>query len=266
MKIYSPWKHFKSYVSVHIGKTLINSIGVSPKNSIYSCKEFRVIIERERKRANRNGCYGFSLVVFEAENAEANGSCSKRLINVLHCRRLRASDEIGWFDRKRIGVLLHGTGKEGAWQFISHIRDAFPATYHPPDCKVYIYPFEFSERIPIASNKRKSERFYIQTKCLISVNDDGRNKAVNELLITNISTGGVFLQTNNPLPINTKVNLNIVHSLNGESEPDRKDNTTKKVAGSILRIDKRGMVVSLDENYPVELLRSHLQVRKNNIC
>jgi hypothetical protein len=89
---------------------------------------------------------------------------------------------------------------------------------------------------------------------------------VNELLITNISAGGVFLRTYNPLPINTKVNLNIVHSLNGESEPDRKNNTTKKVAGSILRIDKRGMVVSLDEDYPVELLRSHLQVRKNNIC
>lgn len=246
MKISSFWKFLNPYRNLRKMKVL---------DGIHSCKEFRMIIERERTRVDRDNL-GFALVVFNIGNAEANGNYSINLINVLHYRRLRLPDEIGWFDKQRIGVLLYNTGKEGAWRFVNNIQGTFPAKYHPLDSKVYIYPVDDFERIPIIPYKRKRERFNILTKCLIYTdgdNGDNYSKVTNGLLTTNISTSGVFLQTDHPMPIGTEVILNIVHFMNCWKRHDEENNVTK-VTGYVLRVDEIGMAIRFDKDYPVNSL------------
>ena len=221
-------------------------------DGIHSCKEFSMIVERERARVDRNN-QAFAVVVFNIGNAEVNGDYSKDLIDVLHYRELRLPDEIGWFGKQQIGILLHNTGREGAWRFINNVQGAFPAKYHPLDCKVYVYPVDDFERIQVVPNKRMRERFNIQAKCLISTDSANNGRETNGLLVTNISTSGVFLQTDQPLPIGTELIVNNVHLLNGWKR-DGEDNIVTKVAGHVLRIDERGMAIRFDKDYPVNSL------------
>lgn len=241
------WKFLDPYRNLRKMKML---------DGIHSYKQFNMIIERERSRVDRNN-QGFALVVFNIGNAGVNGDYSKNIINVLQYRRLRLPDEIGWFDRQRIGVLLHNTGREGAWRFINNIQDAFPAKYHPLRCKVYLYPIDDFERIPIMLNKRMRERCNIQTKCHHSTDGDKYSNGTNGFLATNISTSGVFLETDHPLPIGTELILNNAHFINGEKRHDE-DGIVTKVTGYVLRINERGMAIRFDKDYPVNLLRRNV--------
>ena len=213
---------------------------------IHSCWEFRMILERERSRVDRNN-QSFSVAVFNIANAEVSEDYSKDLVDVLHYRRLRLPDEIGWFDKQRIGVLLHNTGSEGAWSFINNIQGTLPAKYHPLDCRVYVYPIDDLEKMQFMPNKRMRERFNIQAECLISTDGDNNGKVTNGLLATNISTSGVFLQTDQPLPIGTELIINNVHLMNGWKRHDE-DNIVSKVTGHVLRIDESGMAIHFDKD------------------
>lgn len=114
------------------------------QNGIYSNKEFHEILERERSRIDRNG-HSFSLIIFDVGNTEENGAYSKRLVKTLHSRGLRVTDEIGWFDKRHIGVVLHNIGTWGVKNFIDNIRETIDGEYRFPDCEVYVYPSDDSE-------------------------------------------------------------------------------------------------------------------------
>lgn len=220
-------------------------------DGIYSCSKFSMMLERECSRVDRNNrC--FAVVAFNIGNAEVNRDYSNALIDVLYYRRLRLPDEIGWFDKHRIGILLHNTGREGAWCFINNIQEAFPAKYHPLDCKVYVYPGDDYDGIPIVHNKRIRERFNVQAKCLISTDGDNNGKVTIELLATNISTSGAFLQTDHPLPIGTELVIDNVHLMHGWKRHDE-DNIVTKVTGYVIWIDERGMAICFDKDCAVNL-------------
>ncbi len=79
-------------------------------DGIRSAEDIRSIFDRERARADRNNGE-FSVAVFFL------GARSSRtdaiLIRILR-DRIRATDEIGWLDENRIGVVLPETSRDGA--------------------------------------------------------------------------------------------------------------------------------------------------------
>ena len=112
-------------------------------NGIHSPEEFRLILDRERARANRSGDK-FSLVVFEFGNTgDGNGSslAVEHLTRILF-KRIRMTDTVGWFDETSIGTVLPGTTGEGAWKFADDIRKKAIAVASQFSYRVYTYPME----------------------------------------------------------------------------------------------------------------------------
>jgi lipopolysaccharide/colanic/teichoic acid biosynthesis glycosyltransferase len=107
---------------------------------IYSTDKFRTILERERARADRTG-KEFSFVVFDLENADKDYSTTRHLTSVLS-RRLRLTDEVGWFDNELIGVCLAYTSAEGASKFAEDVSQRMNSVA-PLSYKIYSYPLDW---------------------------------------------------------------------------------------------------------------------------
>ncbi len=107
--------------------------------SIRSLEDFRDILERERARAERTG-QEFSLVVFDASRQNGTAlACLKDLAHAL-ASRVRASDEVGWFSDKSIGVALPATSAEGAWKFADDVSRRTDSSIPSLERTVYTYP------------------------------------------------------------------------------------------------------------------------------
>ncbi|MCD6295770.1 MAG: sugar transferase [Deltaproteobacteria bacterium] len=108
---------------------------------IYSENEFRALVEHERKRADRTGDE-FSIVLFDIPNSDEvmNQACS---FPYLIMDRVRSTDEVGWFDRHHIGVLLVDTPLEGAREVIKKISKEIPLARDLPDYHIFSYPSHY---------------------------------------------------------------------------------------------------------------------------
>jgi hypothetical protein len=108
--------------------------------NICSEKEFFVIIERERERANRNN-HKFSLILLDlrlsGEDQKATMLFLKKII-----RRIRKIDEIGWYAPRRLGIVLPYTPSEGAQEFADSISALPDSASTVASCTIYTYPYE----------------------------------------------------------------------------------------------------------------------------
>ena len=93
----------------------INALKYRGIKGINSQKKFYKIIEQERERANRNN-HQVSLVVFNLESFPDNGKESKQLIKTI-LQEKRKIDELGWYKKHRVGVILPYTPSHGARKF-----------------------------------------------------------------------------------------------------------------------------------------------------
>ena len=109
---------------------------------ISSVDDFYEILERERARADRSN-QRLSLLVFELGLPDVDGDIARHLVSVL-VSRLRISDDIGWFDRQSIGIILPYTSAEGAWKLAEEVCKGFKGNGRALSsfCSVYTYPFE----------------------------------------------------------------------------------------------------------------------------
>jgi PleD family two-component response regulator len=121
----------------HFGR-LIHRNQVPALDGIYSTQEFRAILDRERTRVNRNG-HEFSLVVFDMGSVSRDSARARRLAHVLS-HRVRATDEIGWFDERHIGVALPYTAPESALKVAADICQMMASETLSPIYTVYTYP------------------------------------------------------------------------------------------------------------------------------
>lgn len=99
--------------------------------------------------------------------------------------------------------------------------------------------------------KRKVERFALQIETMLHVPDDSATDTSQRLISRDISSDGVFLITNNPLPIGTRVDLDLLLRLN-ELNSNFKDKLINiSTSGEIIRIEEGGFVVRFDKHHKV---------------
>src|SRR3954467_7245728 len=118
-----------------------NSRRLPSKRSLQSLltpEQMNIAIQRESARADRNGGE-FALVLFRGRSADRAALSSVRLAKTV-LRRVRATDDIGWFDDQHIAALLPDTSAAGAWRFADQVCMMLSRRAPRPLCSVYSYP------------------------------------------------------------------------------------------------------------------------------
>lgn len=121
-------------------------------HGIHSTDRFRDLIERERSRTDRTGVC-FALVVFHLKGRKRDTYHTLYHLTTLLLSRVRASDEIGWFDKTSLAVIMIGSGEAGAAIFAEKMTASLPEGIAVPKISVHLYP-----------NKREGEEQVRQRK------------------------------------------------------------------------------------------------------
>jgi lipopolysaccharide/colanic/teichoic acid biosynthesis glycosyltransferase len=106
--------------------------------SMLTPEQMNIAIQRESARADRSGGE-FALVLFRIRNRDHASLSTVRLAKTL-LGRIRATDDIGWYDEDHLGVLLPDTTAAGAWRFADSVCGLASQRTHRPLCSVYCYP------------------------------------------------------------------------------------------------------------------------------
>ena len=106
-----------------------------------SLREFETVLEHERRRTDRTGL-GFSVAILNTAKVRCDPASIETLVSTIR-RRVRSTDQVGWFDSESVGVLLVDTPPEGARHFLHDLMGALPE--HLPclePSSVIVYPTE----------------------------------------------------------------------------------------------------------------------------
>ena len=102
------------------------------------------LITREVARAERNGLH-FSLVLFRVRRGGRIGLTERRLALTL-LRRIRLTDEVGWFNDEHLCALLPDTSAPGAQAFADAACDLVAKKGPRPIATVYSFPFDWIDQ------------------------------------------------------------------------------------------------------------------------
>ena len=94
--------------------------------------------------------------------------------------------------------------------------------------------------------KRKMERFDLQLEAFVSLPGSVSQNESESLVTRDISMCGAFLKTDSPLPVGSKICVDMILTLEGQ----KKQNSQKawiKASGKVLRTDNEGMAVGFDD-------------------
>jgi lipopolysaccharide/colanic/teichoic acid biosynthesis glycosyltransferase len=94
------------------------------------------------------------LIVFNAKDIIQNYVAVSFLIKLLR-KRIRLSDDIGWFDRDKIGVILPDTPGDGAWIIVKDIVNPSESQFSTLSCMVFTYPSNWTPNLK--DNKLKND-------------------------------------------------------------------------------------------------------------
>mgnify|MGYP000521884208 CR=1 FL=1 len=119
---------------------------------IYAADVFRAVIERERHRCDRNH-HVFALVVFAMAPEWRDKVPAQFLETLPHL--VRCTDEVGWLDDTRVGVMLPETQAHGAWQFSQKVREAMRTLGVPIVSEVFAYPSPTDSHASSSSDPRQ---------------------------------------------------------------------------------------------------------------
>ncbi|QOV88468.1 sugar transferase [Humisphaera borealis] len=109
--------------------------------SLPTSEQIERLITREVARAERNGLH-FSLVLFRVKRGGRLGLNEKRLALTL-LRRVRVTDEVGWFDADHLCAVLPDTSSQGAQIFADSACDMVARKGPRPIAVVYSFPFDW---------------------------------------------------------------------------------------------------------------------------
>jgi lipopolysaccharide/colanic/teichoic acid biosynthesis glycosyltransferase len=109
--------------------------------SLPSQEQIERLITREVARAERNGLH-FSLVLLRVKRGGRLGLNERRLALTL-MRRIRVTDEVGWFDDDHLCAILPDTSAQGAQVFADSVCDQVALKGPRPISVVYSFPFDW---------------------------------------------------------------------------------------------------------------------------
>jgi PleD family two-component response regulator len=107
-------------------------------NNICSDKTFHQMLKIERSRTHRNG-HEFTLIVFDIKALQVDHNTRDRVIETIN-NQARIIDQVGWYDWKRIGVILPYTSAEGAKEFSKKIIDSINFVHKETTYTMVTYP------------------------------------------------------------------------------------------------------------------------------
>jgi lipopolysaccharide/colanic/teichoic acid biosynthesis glycosyltransferase len=107
-------------------------------HSLLTPEQMNIAIQRESARADRSSGE-FALVLIRVKRKDHNALSTVRLAKTI-LGRVRATDDVGWYDENHLGVILPDTGATGAWRFADQICAMASRKLPRPLCSVYTYP------------------------------------------------------------------------------------------------------------------------------
>lgn len=111
-------------------------------HEMYFPKHLLSVIRRERARADRQKSQ-FSLVMFRLVPAKGRWATLRLCKIVLD--QIRATDEIGQFDRHTVCAILPDTDPEGAWKLIDRVHASAGQRGMKVEPVIYAYPTNWFE-------------------------------------------------------------------------------------------------------------------------
>jgi lipopolysaccharide/colanic/teichoic acid biosynthesis glycosyltransferase len=106
--------------------------------SMLTSEQMQIAIQRESARADRSGGE-FALVLIRVKRKDHNALSTVRLAKTV-LGRVRATDDVGWYDENHLGVILPDTNAAGAWRFVDQLCTMASRNLPRPLCSVYTYP------------------------------------------------------------------------------------------------------------------------------
>lgn len=110
---------------------------------MHSTHAFRRALRKAQRTADDNA-NGLALLVFRIGTTNVDSERVAQLVQVLS-NRIRVTDDIGWLDGQRIGVLLRFTCLEGGKVVAGAIRGKLAAQNAVVRTRVFAYPDSWSQ-------------------------------------------------------------------------------------------------------------------------
>jgi hypothetical protein len=109
----------------------------------------------------------------------------------------------------------------------------------------------------IKRERRRLGRFRLEIPATIEVLNSELERVTCGLKTSNISSGGAFFHTKEPLPEGTPVKIDLILPLEKlkKLKNDHKQ-AYIKVSGKVLRSESKGMAISFDQDYVIRPLRA----------
>jgi hypothetical protein len=96
--------------------------------------------------------------------------------------------------------------------------------------------------------QRSMKRFKLRLPVLINHCEPELEHPPMVLSTTNVCAGGAYLQTDNPLPLESKVIMNVVLPFKFQADGSR---SSVKIGGSTIRVNDIGMAIAFDKAYSI---------------
>jgi hypothetical protein len=107
--------------------------------TLLSPEQLNNAMARESSRVDRKGAGALSLLLFRIPLDQRNTLTAVRLAKTI-LKRVRVTDDVGWFDEQHLGVLLPDTLAAGAWRLAQAVCDTVAKRGPRPLCTMYTYP------------------------------------------------------------------------------------------------------------------------------
>ena len=108
-----------------------------------------------------------------------------------------------------------------------------------------------TDRQPTSKDRRKLERFALGIPAKIEWFDSKSDRVVMEVWTDNISAGGAYFKTPQPMSIASTIRVNLDLPI-GMSNPQAQMPTAHiEVTGNVLRSDLNGIAVGFDMDYKI---------------